>query len=97
MTNNPEFEWHLKNLSNYLSIQPTNPNSKKFGDFQVKPFGQGSGTLGLPGKFTSPERFIRAVYLCMFADTGKTVDDALTTIFRILCNVAITKGNQYQR
>lgn len=92
MTNSPEFDWHLKNLNNYLSIQPNNYSNKKIDELEIKPFGQGSGTFGLPGGYTSPERFARATYLRALSDTGETVDDGLNAIFKILDNVTIPKG-----
>lgn len=37
MTNSPEFEWHLKNLNNYLGIQPNNFHKKYFGTHPILP------------------------------------------------------------
>lgn len=92
MTNSPEFGWHLKNLNNYLSLQPNNFQMKKIDNFEVKPFGQGSGTYGLPGGYTSPERFVRTAYLRSLTDSGNTLDEALNAISKILDNVTIPKG-----
>ena len=92
MTNSPEFGWHLKNLNNYLSLQPNNFPTKKIDAFEVAPFGQGSGTYGLPGGYTSPERFVRTAYLRSLTDSGSTLDEALNAITKILDNVTIPKG-----
>ena len=92
MTNSPEFGWHLKNLNNYLSIQPNNFSNKKINGYEIKSFGQGSGTYGLPGGYTSPERFVRTVYLRALIESGETVDDSLNAMFKILDNVTIPKG-----
>lgn len=92
MTNSPEFGWYLKNLNNYLSIQPNNFSNKKINGYEIKPFGQGSGTYGLPGGYTSPERFVRTVYLRALIESGETVDDSLNAMFKILDNVTIPKG-----
>lgn len=92
MTNSPEFGWHLKNLNNYLSVQPNNFSNKKINEYEIKPFGQGSGTYGLPGGYTSPERFVRTVYLRALIESGKTADDSLNAMFKILDNVTIPKG-----
>ncbi|MGG5372202.1 choloylglycine hydrolase family protein [Enterococcus sp. AZ196] len=92
MTNSPEFEWHVKNLNNYLSIQPNNFPNKKIATHEIKPFGQGSGTYGLPGGYTSPERFVRTVYLRALTESGNTAADSLNAIFKILDNVTIPKG-----
>mgnify|MGYP001034611329 CR=1 FL=1 len=92
MTNSPDFGWHLKNLNNYLSIQPTNFSAKKINEYVIQPFGQGSGTFGLPGGYTSPERFARATFLRTLTNTGETVEDGINAVFKILDNVTIPKG-----
>lgn len=92
MTNSPELEWHLKNLNNYLSMRPTNFKGKKIGAYSIKPFGQGSGTFGMPGGLTSPERFVRTGYYRQFTQAGKTTDEAVSAIFHILNSVTIPKG-----
>ena len=92
MTNSPELEWHVKNMNNYLGIQPQNFNRKQYGSHTVFPFGQGSGTFGLPGGYTSPERFIRATYLREYARKSSTISEAILTILHILGNVTIPQG-----
>lgn len=92
MTNSPEFEWHLKNLNNYLSLQPNSFPNRKLENYEIKPFGQGSGTYGLPGGYTSPERFVRTVYLRSLIETGNAEGASLNAIFKILDNVTIPKG-----
>lgn len=92
MTNSPELEWHLKNLNNYLFLKPTNHSGKQVGQLEVQPFGQGSGTFGLPGGFTSPERFVRTVYMRLLAEKGKTSGETLNSIFHILNGVTIPEG-----
>jgi len=92
MTNSPTLEWHLTNLNNYLSIQPTNYSNKQLDNHMLKPFGQGSGTYGLPGGLTSPERFVRATYMKTYTVKGQTELETLNSIFHILNTVTIPKG-----
>lgn len=92
MTNSPELEWHLKNLNNYLGIQPTNFAAKEWNGQAVTPFGQGSGTFGLPGGLTSPERFVRATYMRTLTEKGTSSGETVNNIFHILNNVTIPKG-----
>ncbi|MGY3703023.1 penicillin acylase [Vagococcus martis] len=92
MTNSPNLEWHLTNLNNYLSIQPTNFASKELDGYTLKPFGQGSGTYGLPGGLTSPERFVRATYMKAYTEKGQTELEAVNSIYHILNTVTIPKG-----
>ncbi|MGC1177972.1 MAG: linear amide C-N hydrolase [Methyloceanibacter sp.] len=61
LTNSPPFDWHMTNLRNYVNFSMTNIPPVKLGSVTLEPFGQGSGMLGLPGDFTPPSRFVRAV------------------------------------
>ncbi len=74
MTNSPNYDWHLLNLRNYANLQPLGaPASRNIDGVSLAPFGAGSGMLGLPGDFTPPSRFIRAV---AFVNTMTPVRDA---------------------
>ena len=58
----------------------------------IAPFGAGSGMLGLPGDFTPPSRFIRAV---AFVQTMEPVEDAqqgVSAAATMLNNFDIPKG-----
>lgn len=92
MTNSPEIEWHIKNLNNYIGLQPHNFKQKTVGEYAAIPFGQGSGTFGLPGGYTSPERFVRAAYLLQFTSQAKTTEEGVMSILHILGNVSVPKG-----
>lgn len=92
MTNSPELEWHLKNLSNYLSLQPNNFPIKKINGYEIRPMGQGAGTVGLPGGYTSPERFIRTVYNRYYTEHGASTEENINAIFHMLNGVTIPKG-----
>lgn len=92
MTNSPSFEWHLTNLNNYLGLKPTNVKNQTIGELTLRPFGQGSGTYGLPGGFTSPERFVRTAYLKHLIRPAKDSQEAVNNILKILNGVTIPKG-----
>jgi choloylglycine hydrolase len=61
ITNSPAFDWQMTNLHNYVNFSMTNVPPVKLGSVTLEPFGQGSGMLGIPGDFTPPSRFVRAV------------------------------------
>src|SRR5207249_1592492 len=61
ITNSPSFDWHMTNLRNYVNFSMTNVPPVQLGSIKLLPFGQGSGMLGMPGDFTPPSRFVRAV------------------------------------
>lgn len=92
MTNSPDLGWHLKNLNNYLSLQPTNFSNKEIDGYEIKPMGQGSGTVGLPGGYSSPERFVRTVYNRSHTISGVSKEENINAIFHILDGVTIPKG-----
>jgi len=65
----------------------------KLGTVTLTPFGQGSGMLGMPGDFTPPSRFVRAVAFSHSVLPSKTGDDAVLEAFHILNNFDIPKGS----
>jgi choloylglycine hydrolase len=86
ITNNPNFDWHLINLRNYGYISDTPFENKKWGELEISPLAAGSGMLGLPGDFTSPSRFVRAVVFKQFSRKTKGGYDTVQELFRILDN-----------
>ncbi|WP_449246547.1 linear amide C-N hydrolase [Desulfarculus baarsii] len=86
ITNAPSFDWHLTNLRNYINLSPTSLANKKIRGLELTPVGVGSGMIGLPGDFTPPSRFVRAV---TFTQTARPTADGPETIyefFRIMDN-----------
>ena len=63
MTNAPTYDWHMTNLANYVNLSVKDIDQTKVGGVTVPAFGAGTGLLGLPGDFTPPSRFVRAVGL----------------------------------
>ncbi|MBV9906631.1 MAG: linear amide C-N hydrolase, partial [Hyphomicrobiales bacterium] len=92
-TNSPGFDWHMTNLRNYVNFSLENHPPIQLGPVKLEPFGQGSGMLGMPGDFTPPSRFVRAVAFSQSVLEPKTGDDAVTTAFHILNNFDIPKGS----
>src|SRR5271165_3819735 len=92
ITNSPPFDWHMTNLRNYVNFSMTNVPPVKLGSVELKPFGQGSGMLGMPGDFTPPSRFVRAVAYSQSVFTPKTGNDAVLEAFHVLNQFDIPKG-----
>ena len=92
VTNNPSYDWHLTNLRNYIGLQAENREAISVGDLSLPAFGQGSGMVGLPGDFSSPSRFVRAVAFANSALPSSTTDDAVFQAFHILNAFDIPKG-----
>lgn len=92
LANSPNFEWHMTNLRNYINITPVQQESVSWKDFTITPFGQGAGTFGLPGDYTSPSRFVRTAYLKSFTDLAENNEDTINNCFNIMKGVTIPKG-----
>ena len=73
LTNSPDYEWHLKNLNNYINLYSGNAKNYTMNNHKIFSFGAGTGALGLPGDITPPSRFIRAFY---YLNTMKSSDTA---------------------
>jgi len=74
MTNNPDFEWHMMNLNNYVNVNGDDPEWWKENDLHgtntvwqqgeglmkvPQALGTGANMLGTPGDITPPGRFVR--------------------------------------
>ena len=92
VTNSPNFEWHMTNLRNYVNLTATNVPPLGLGGITLAQFGQGSGLRGLPGDFTPPSRFVRAVAFSQSAIPSDTAPDAVLQAFHILNNFDIPYG-----
>jgi choloylglycine hydrolase len=92
ITNAPTYDWHETNLRNYINLSPVAIPEKKLEDLNFKPLGGGSGMIGLPGDFTPPSRFIRAVAFSQTARPTPTGDETIYEVFRILDNFNVPLG-----
>jgi choloylglycine hydrolase len=91
-TNSPGFDWQMTNLRNYVNFSTDNVPPVKLAGVTLAPLGQGSGMLGMPGDFTPPSRFVRAVAFSQSALPAPTGRDAVLQAFHILNNFDIPKG-----
>ena len=92
ITNSPEFDWHITNLNNFVNMSRFGAPPQKLGDLTLKPFGGGSGMLGLPGDFTPPSRFVRAAFFSQNAFVGKDAIATVKQVFHILNSFDIPEG-----
>jgi choloylglycine hydrolase len=93
ITNSPGYDWHETNMRNYVNLSPVAIPDKKIGDLDFRPLGGGSGMIGLPGDFTPPSRFVRAVAFTKTARATKTGDETVYELFRILDNFNVPLGS----
>ena len=92
MANSPDFQWHMTNLRNYMDVSTTQEKQVNWGNVSLTPFGQGAGTVHLPGGFTSPERFVRTAFLKTNVSLPDNRADTIMTCFHLMNSVFIPKG-----
>lgn len=93
ITNAPNYDWHMINLRNYVNLSPVAIPDKKIDETTFKALGGGSGMIGLPGDFTPPSRFVRAVAFTQTARPTATGDETMYELFRILDNFNLPLGS----
>lgn len=93
LTNSPNYEWHLTNLRNYIGMDPHQVESRVLYGQELRPFGQGSGTFGLPGDYTPPSRFVRTLYSKLSTQTADNETELVVNASHILNGVDIPKGS----
>jgi choloylglycine hydrolase len=82
----------MTNLRNYINLSLVALPTISIDQIDFSPLGGGSGMIGLPGDFTPPSRFVRAV---AFSKTARPTNDGPETIyeiFRILDNFNLPLG-----
>jgi choloylglycine hydrolase len=84
MANSPTFDWHMTNLRNYVNLRPANAEGVTVGGVELQGFGQGSGMLGVPGDYTPPSRFVRAVAFSHSAAQLPTASETVPQMFHIM-------------
>ncbi|ROS00133.1 choloylglycine hydrolase [Sinobacterium caligoides] len=93
VANNPTYDWHLTNLNNYIGLMSDNRETITVGTQKLKPFGEGTGLVGLPGDHSSPSRFVRAVAFANTVLPTKGAADTVFTAFHLLNTFDIPKGS----
>ncbi|WP_372573007.1 linear amide C-N hydrolase [Ruegeria jejuensis] len=92
ITNAPTYDWHTTNLRNYVNLSPVSVPPKTIDGEQFSALGAGSGMIGLPGDFTPPSRFVRAVAFSTTARPTTGGYDTVRETFRILDNFNVPLG-----
>lgn len=93
ITNAPNYDWHMTNLRNYVNLSKVALPSKSIKDLDFSSLGGGSGMIGLPGDFTPPSRFVRAVAWTQTARPTGTSNETVYELLRILDNFNLPLGS----
>ena len=62
LANEPPFPYHLYNVRGYMGLSPNEPKNTLAPRAELSPYSNGTGAMGLPGDFSSPSRFVRAIF-----------------------------------
>ncbi len=95
IANNPTYDWHMTNMKNYIGLQSLSRENAVFNGKTYDKMGNGTGSIGLPGDFTPPSRFVRAMFFLSTAMPTEKIgpDEAIDRAFRILNQFDIPEGS----
>ena len=83
MTNEPPFDKQLAHWEGFAHLTANEPNPTPHH------LGRGSGSLGLPGDFTSPSRLVRAAFAAAHSEAG---GDPIGQFFHAIATVEVPRG-----
>ena len=92
LTNNPPFDFHLYNLRNYMHVSPAPAENRFSASYELEPYSNGMGGIGLPGDLSSASRFVRAAFTKLNSVSGESEEESVGQFFHILDNVAMPRG-----
>lgn len=92
ITNAPNYDWHMTNLSNYVNLSMFSVEPKNLSGVKFAATGGGSGMIGLPGDNTPPSRFVRAVTWTQSTRQFENATEGIYEAFRILDNFNLPLG-----
>lgn len=92
LTNNPPFEYHYTNVSNYMGLSTCHATSQFRKSIPMKNYSLGMGALGLPGDYSSASRFIKALFVKENSMSEHNEKSDVNQFFHILNSVAMPKG-----
>ena len=102
LTNNPPFDYHMHNLSNYCNLTSGEAENRFTDKIPITLWSRGMGAIGLPGDLSSASRFIRASFTKLNSVSDGTFDQDVSQFFHILESVSqqrgcVKVGNKYEQ
>lgn len=101
LTNNPPFDFHMHNLTNYLNLTHSEPENRFSHAIVLTPYSRGMGAIGLPGDLSSASRFVRATFTKLNSRCGSGEEESVSQFFHILGSVyqpygCVSVGDKYE-
>ena len=92
LTNNPTFDYHMYNLSNFMGLSIADPVNSFAPGLALEPYSRGMGALGLPGDTSSASRFVKAAFVKLNSTSGESEAESVSQFFHILKSVEMQRG-----
>lgn len=93
LTNDPEFNWHQKNMQQYVDISPWSVNQSEPGQLaETEIKNLGNGFTSCPGGQLPSHRFIRAAMMVNYSQPVKNAEQGVTLASHVLNTLDIPKG-----
>lgn len=92
LTNNPPFDYHRLNLSNYMALHVGPADNHFREEVHLHNYSLGMGAMGLPGDFSSASRFVRVFFVKENSVCDQNEKACVNQFFHILNSVAMPKG-----
>lgn len=92
LTNNPPFDYHMYNLTNYMNLTVLPPENRFSQKIQLNRYSLGMGGIGLPGDLSSASRFVKAAFTKLNSLSGNSESESISQFFHILSSVAQQRG-----
>lgn len=93
LTNNPPFDFHRQNLTQYMGLTAQWPVNRMTDRVNLQPFGRGLGGFGLPGDASPASRYVRAAFLKLNSACEESEEASVAHFFHLLDAAAMTKGS----
>lgn len=92
LTNNPPFCYHTARICDFMHLTPDYPENTLCKNTVLKPYSGGMGAIGLPGDFSSPSRFVRAVFAKNHIDCMGKQSERVGAFFHVMDTVSVPRG-----
>ena len=92
LSNNPTFDMHMLNLTNYLNLTNEEPTNRFSDKVELPTYCKGMGGIGLPGDLSSMSRFVRAAFVKLNSIFGESETEKVRQFFHILYSVYQQRG-----
>ncbi len=92
LTNNPPFCYHLEHVRGFMHLDSGYPENTLCEGVPLTPYSGGIAAVGLPGDFSSPSRFVRAVFAKGHTSLDGTQGERVSAFFHVLDTVSVPRG-----